>query len=156
MEKENAIIEFWNTFLKETNRDANLKYYDCFYFGHTEELANELLKLVLKGNKKATSSSRYAFEIEKQSLPRVGDFNIVTDWDGLPYCVIETTNVIVLPFKEMTYDICKREGEDDNLESWQKGHIKFFTEDGKETGYTFTEDMPIVFEDFEVVYALEY
>lgn len=52
----------------------------------------------------------------------------------------------------MTYDICKREGEDDSLESWRAGHIKYFTQEGKQVGYDFREDMPVVFEDFEVVY----
>ena len=51
-----------------------------------------------------------------------------------------------------TYDIVKREGEDDNLESWRQGHIRFFTAEGKDLGYTFGEDMLVVFEDFEVVY----
>ena len=68
--------------------------------------------------------------------------SIVTDWEGIPKCVIETTNVMIIPFKEITFDICKLEGEDDNLESWREGHINFFSREGKELGYTFTEDMP--------------
>ena len=154
MKKEEAILNFWNTFLIETNRDTSLTYNDSWCFGHTEELASELLELVLKGTKKATATSQYAFEAENQPLPKVGDLNIVTDWNGTPYCVIKTTSVMVLPFKDMTFDICKREGEDDNLESWQEGHIRFFTADGEATGYQFTWDMPVVFEDFEVVYSV--
>lgn len=48
-----------------------------------------------------------------------GSYSIVTDWEGVPKCVIETTNVRILPFKDITYDICKLEGEDDSLESWR-------------------------------------
>ena len=66
--------------------------------------------------------------------------------------MIRTSKVRILPFREMTYDICKLEGEDDTLASWQRGHQRFFTEEGKELGYEFTEDMPVVFEEFEVVY----
>jgi uncharacterized protein YhfF len=29
----------------------------------------------------------------------------------------------------MTYDICKREGEDDTLASWHEGHIRYFKEE---------------------------
>lgn len=54
--------------------------------------------------------------------------------------------------KEMTFDICRREGEDDTLESWREGHINFFTKEGKAMGYQFNDDMPIIFEDFSVVY----
>jgi uncharacterized protein YhfF len=82
--------------------------------------------------------------------PKVGDYSIVNNWNGIPRCVIQTTNIIILPFKDMTYEICKREGE--CLESWKHNHIEFFTEEGKSTGYKFTEDMLVVFEDFEVMY----
>ena len=58
----------------------------------------------------------------------------------------------LIPFKEITYDICKLEREDDDLESWQNGHRRFFREEGEKLGYTFSEDMPVIFEEFEVVY----
>jgi len=146
------IDEFWQGFLKSTNKDLSLKYYECFHFDLDEKSANELLALVLSGKKKATASSLPAYEINGEEIPKVGDYSIVTDWDGNPHCVIETTQVTILPFKEITFDICKREGEDDTLESWQRGHTNFFTEDGKMLGYDFSEDMPVIFEDFEVVY----
>lgn len=46
------------------------------------------------------------------------------------------------------------EGEDDTLESWRAGHIRFFKEEGNELGYEFSNDMPVVFEDFEIVYQV--
>ena len=146
------VNEFWENFLKETNRGRDTSYIDCFHFELTEKWANELLRLVLIGQKQATSSSLLAYQIEGDRIPEPGDLSIVTDWDGVPRCVIETTNVTILPFKDITYDICRREGEDDSLESWRKGHIGFFTSEGKELGYTFTEDMPVIFEDFRVIY----
>ncbi|NCU32931.1 MAG: ASCH domain-containing protein, partial [Candidatus Moranbacteria bacterium] len=53
---------------------------------------------------------------------------------------------------DMTFEVCKLEGEDESLESWQKGHEKFFRAEGKSLGYTFTEELPIVFEEFVCVY----
>ena len=82
----------------------------------------------------------------------MGDYSIVTDWAGTPCCILRITAVTVLPFCEMSYGICSREGEYETLESWQRGHRRFFTEEGAELGYEFAEDMPIVFEEFEVVY----
>ncbi len=59
----------------------------------------------------------------------------------------------IIKFKDMTFALCSKEGEDDSLESWRNNHISFFTREGKEEcGYEFSEDMPIVFEEFEVVY----
>ena len=146
------IEDFWHRFLIEKRLSPDSTYFDCFHFELTEKWAEELLRLVLIGKKKATASSLYAFEKENLRLPEVGDFSIVTNWAGEPKCVIQTSKVRILPFREMTYDICKLEGEDDTLESWQRGHQRFFTEEGKELGYEFTEDMPVVFEEFEVVY----
>ncbi len=148
-----TIDRFWQDFLEKTGKSADTTYLECFHFELTEKWANELLRLVLIGQKRATASSLKAFEIQGERTPQKGDYSIVTDWDGNPRCVIETTNVTILPFNEITYDICKREGEDDNLESWRKGHTNFFTNEGKELGYEFSEDMLVVFEDFEVVYT---
>ncbi|MFC4386598.1 ASCH domain-containing protein [Gracilibacillus marinus] len=148
------LTNFWNTFLTETNRPKSTTYLEAFHFELTEKLANDLLHLVLIGQKKATASSLWSYEIEGERLPEVGDLSIVTDWEGNPRCVIETTAVTILPFSEMTYDICKREGEDDTLDSWRNGHIRFYKEEGKMLGYEFSEDMPVVFEDFEVVYSI--
>ncbi|HEX3023160.1 MAG TPA: ASCH domain-containing protein [Lachnospiraceae bacterium] len=148
------INEFWQEFIQYTGIDKDTKYLESFHFELTEKLANELLHLVLIGQKKATASSLPGYEIEGNRIPQAGDYSIVTDWEGNPRCVIRTTNVRIIPFRDITYDICKLEGEDDTLESWRKGHINFFEADGKELGYTFSEDMPVVFEEFEVVYQI--
>ncbi|WP_234117588.1 ASCH domain-containing protein [Clostridium hydrogenum] len=152
---QEKIDMFWKAFLKKTNRDETTKYLEAFHFELTEKLANELLHLVLDGQKKATASSLCMYEIENESIPEVGDLSIVTDWEGVPRCIIETTNITIIPFSDITYDICKREGEDDTLESWIQGHTNFFREEGKQLGYEFSDDMPVVFEDFEVVYQGE-
>ncbi|MBE5960859.1 MAG: ASCH domain-containing protein [Lachnospiraceae bacterium] len=145
--------QLWNAYKEKNGLSKELKYLDSFHFELTEYWANKLLELVLEGVKKATSSSVWGYEIEGDRIPQKGDYSIVTDWDGNARCVIQTTNVRIIPFKDITYDICKLEGEDDNLESWRKGHISFFQAEGKELGYEFTEEMPVIFEEFEVVYS---
>ena len=147
-----TIESFWAEFLSKTGRDPDSRYLECFHFDLNEHSANSLLALVLAGKKRATASSLHAFAAEQMGLPKPGSLSIVTDWAGVPHCVIETTAVTILPFREVTFEICSREGEDDSLESWQRGHTRFFTEDGKALGYEFSEDMPVVFEDFAVVY----
>lgn len=147
------IQAFWNQFLLENKMDPKTSYYESFYFERSEKWANELLRLVLDGTKRATASNLLAYEVEGKRIPQVGDFSIVTDWYGNPHCVIETTQVTLIPFKDMTYDVCKREGEDENLESWREGHLKYFKAESLELGFTFSEDMMVVFEDFHVVYS---
>jgi uncharacterized protein YhfF len=148
------IDEFWQKFLQDTGRGPDTRPFECFHFELSERLANALLELVLSGKKRATASSLKSFESEGSPPPKPGDLSVVTDWDGTPRCVIETTAVAVLPFRDITFEICSREGEDDNLESWRRGHRRFFTEEEKELGYTFDEDMLVVFEDFRVIYQI--
>ncbi len=152
MTNDKRIQEYWNKFLQETSRSADLKYYESFYFAITEPVANALLDLVLQGKKRATSSAVPAYGKEDKK-PEVGSLSIVTDWDGNPRCVIETTAVTTMPFQEITWEMCRLEGEDENLASWQRGHIDFFTRDGEQTGYCFTPDMLVLFEEFEVIYS---
>ena len=108
---------FWEEFLKSTGRSETTECFEVFHFELTEKVANELLRLVLIGQKKATASSLWSYEIRGEKLPKVGDLSVVTDWEGSPKCVIETTSVAIIPFSEITYDICKREGED----NWNHG-----------------------------------
>lgn len=148
-----TIEEFWQEFLLKTGRDPKTRYLESFHFDLNEKSANELLALVLEGKKRATASSLLAYEKENCTAPQVGDLSIVTDWDNNPRCVIETTAVTIYKFKEITFEICKREGEDECLETWQRGHRHYFKQDGNALGYEFSEDMPVLFEDFEVVYS---
>ncbi len=148
-----TVDQFWQQFLQDTGKDSGTTYFESFFFGLTEDLASELLALVLCGKKRATASSLQSFGKLGQRPPQPGDYSIVTDFAGNPKCVIRTVSTMVLPFNEMTFDICKREGEDDCLESWQAGHRRFFGMEARQMGYEFTEDMPVLFEDFEVVYV---
>ena len=125
-----------------------------WHFENDEESCNHILSLVLDGKKRATPSSLLAYEKTGESVPQVDEISVITYWDGTPGCIVETTNVRIIPYSEMTYDIAKLEGEDDNLESWKETHKHFFTEEGKELGYVFSENMPVVFEEFEVIEIL--
>ncbi|HPE16860.1 MAG TPA: ASCH domain-containing protein, partial [Oscillospiraceae bacterium] len=144
------IEAFWQDFLRETGRGADTRRADCFSFGLTPQDADELLALVLSGRKRATTSSLRSFR--GAALPRPGDLSIVTDGAGDPRCVVETTAVSVLLFSEMDWATCRREGEDEALASWRAGHRRFFEAEGATLGYRFSENIPIVFEDFRVVY----
>ncbi len=123
-----------------------------WHFAMTKEAANYLLSLVLQGEKRATSSSLWGYEIEGEPIPEIGQRSVITDWDENPKCVIETVNVRILPYQEIPFALAKLEGEDDTLESWRNHHEEFFTEEGKLVGYTFAPHMPVVFEEFEVIH----
>ena len=134
----------------------NIDNLEKWHFEMNEKACNYLLDLVLKGKKRATSSSFDGFKCSEEEIPRAGDLSVITDWNGNPGCIIRTTNVLVIPFKDITFEIAKKEGEDDNLDSWRKNHIEFFKEEGKELGYQFNENMKVVFEEFEVIEIIKH
>lgn len=69
-------------------------------------------------------------------------------------CVIQTTKVYVAPFREISADHARREGEGDlSLAHWRMVHERFFREELAEAGLTFDEDMPVVCEEFACVYV---
>ena len=126
-----------------------------WHFELTEKACNELLDLVLQGKKRETSSSLASFRAEGTAVPKEGELSVITDWDGHPCCVIRTTKVRVIPYKDIPFGLARLEGEDDTLASWRKNHEAFFREEGKSLGYSFSENMEVVFEEFEVVETIE-
>lgn len=149
----NQLDAFFNRYLIKTNQDPSIKYVDSYHFDLSESVSKALLDMVIKGKKKATAGSYEVFRLGIQTLPKVGDLNIITDFNGMPRCIVKNNAVTILPFKDFTFDIIKREGEDDSLESWQESHRRYFKSESIALGYTFNDDMLVVFEDFEVVYV---
>lgn len=148
-----VIREYWEKYKAAAGLPPDAEYAASYHFELTESAADALLALVLAGKKRATCSSVTGLFAGGEALPRVGDVNILTDWAGAPRCIIRTTAVTILPFCEMTFGIAVREGEDDTLESWRAGHERFFRAEAAGLGYDFTPDMPVVFEDFDVVFG---
>lgn len=132
----------------------NIENLEKWHFELTEKACNTLLDLVLKGQKRATSSSLAAFELGDETIPKEGELSVITDWDGNPRCVVRTKKVYILPYEEITYDLAKLEGEDETLDSWKRSHERFFTREGEMLGYHFSPQMPVVFEEFEIVEVL--
>jgi uncharacterized protein YhfF len=83
----------------------------------------------------------------------VGGYSVVTDFDGHPQCVIQTTEVRRLPFTEVDAKFAFDEGEGDRtLEYWRTVHRKFFTECCLELGIEFDESMMICCKRFKKLF----
>ena len=143
--------EFWKRFLRETGRGEDVICSEVFAFAEGET-ASWLAELTLAGRKRATTSCLEAYRAEGEALPERGELSVVTDGKGEPKCVIETTEVTVLPFGEVTWALCSREGEDECIETWRETHRRIFTEEGRRLGYAFTDETRVVFEDFRVIW----
>ncbi len=131
---------------------ARLSELDGWSFGDTPEMADELLELVLRGVKRATTSLHKAFENEDEPLPVVGEESYVKDSQGRARCVLRTTHVEVLPMNEVTEEFARKEGEGDlSLAYWYREHLRFFRNYHKE----FVDSELVVCEEFEVVHTFD-
>ena len=144
---------FWNAFVEAVGGVDEARFYEAFFFGDSEELANELAALVLRGVKRATAGAVWYCEVEGKRLPVPGDLSIVTSWSGEPLCIIETQAVDVLPFAEVSAEFAATEGEGDgSLSFWQAAHKQYFSRECARAGRQFTESMLVACERFNVVY----
>ena len=128
---------------------------DAWAFGASGDdgQADELLTLVLRGKKTATSSSLWDYQAARAPLPVVGTLSIVLDSVGAPRAVLEITQVSVVPFDGVDEAHAAAEGEGDRtLDSWRKVHESFWRLHS-ENPRGFSEDMPVVCEQFRVVYS---
>ena len=122
-------------------------------FGATPDQADELLELVLAGDKTATASALWDYEAEGEDLPTEGTLGIVVDGSGRPRALVVTTRVRVVPFDEVDAAHARAEGEGDrSLEHWRQVHERFFTENPSHDR-AFARDMPVVLEELRVLHA---
>jgi uncharacterized protein YhfF len=144
---------FWRLFASTVQRPVDEYFYEAFYFGDSEALANELAALVLQGKKRATAGSVWSAEAQGKRLPRPGDLSIVTNWSGEPLCVIETEAVALIPFNEVQADFAAAEGEGDGtLQFWREAHRSYFSRECVAAGREFNENMLVACERFKVLF----
>ena len=117
--------------------------------------ADYLAELVLMGQKTATSSAFDLYAVGNEPLPKENELSVILDSKENAICIIETTKVEVIPFKEVSENHAYKEGEGDkSLAYWRQVHEEVFTEWMSEAGLTFTPDSKVVLEEFRKVYPL--
>lgn len=154
LDREAAAV-FWQRFLTSVGEDAGRDYTDLTTFGDSVELVDELLALVLEGRKRATAGSLAEYKIEGMATPEVGDRWIVCDGRGRPRVVLQTTDVRVGALSSVDDQFAWDEGEGDRTRAvWLKEHTVFFTRTHAALGIPFDQDIPVVFERFDVLYQV--
>ncbi|WP_026908853.1 ASCH domain-containing protein [Paucisalibacillus globulus] len=146
-----SVLELWEAY-KKVNPNAPEKY-EAWAFGNSKELADKLLGLVLEGAKTATASNFNLFGGENEPVPKVGDLSIILNGDEKAVAVIETTAIDIVPFDEVTEEFAYLEGEGDrSLTYWRDVHEWFFKKELEGTDQAFHDKLPVVCEEFKVVF----
>lgn len=146
-----TVLEFWDRVKEKT--EVRGGFQDAWGFGDNPRLMNELLGLVLEGKKRASTTLVKEMEAEGYPEPRVGEYSIILDGSANPRAVIRTVSVRRARFSDVDEEHAYWEGEDDRtLESYGREHAKYYRRRGEALGFTFSEDMEVILERFELVY----
>ena len=140
--------ELWAQFAQANN--LTNESYDAWAFGGAPD---ELARLVLQGEKTATSSAYDIYQVKNQPLPQAGEYSVILNSKREAVCIIRTTKVQILPFDKVDEQHARKEGEGDkSLSYWRKIHRDFFKTALQKIGLSFDESRKVVCEEFEVVY----
>ena len=96
--------------------------------GHLRE---ELNRLVLAGQKRATAGLRSEYAEEGEPIEQPGEPLALLDSSGARVATVEVTGVEVMPFGAVPWSFALAEGEGDaDLEEWRAGHRRFWEGEG--------------------------
>ena len=130
--------------------------YTVEQFGDSARLADELLRAVAHGEKRATSELAAVFAANGEPLPRIGSHWIACDSTGVPIIIMRSTEFRLGTFNSADESFAWDEGEDDrSLTSWKSQHATYWTRTCSARGAVWSEDDKIVFERFRVVWPLD-
>ena len=99
------------------------------------------------GKKTATSALLWGLELGGRKLPTVGDFGVVTNWEGDPLCIVEITEVEIKAFNDVDERFIFEYGEGErSLTWWRRAMWDYYSVVCKKIGREPTEDMPTMVE----------
>jgi len=145
--------KYWDEFLKANPEVPVDTPYQVWYFGDSRRLADELAPLTAAGHKTAPASLYWEYEAGQEVRPEVGGFSVIIDFDGRPQCILQTTEIRIMPFEQVDPQFAADEGEGDlSLDFWREAHWRFFSRTCERIGRPPSQQMPVVCERFRKVY----
>lgn len=148
-----TVGEYWNHYLKATGKSFEEAVYSGeLVFENGGCFGDEQLRLVLGGRKTASFSFFDSLVINREPIPVAGEVYIVEDSSGEPSCIIELTDVKIVPFNEISWELASLDGEDENLAQWREKMRCFAEEESDACGFAFSEESKIVCEIFKVIF----
>ena len=145
--------EFWKSYLKSTNQSEESAVYSGeLVFEDSGFVGQSQLSMVLSGSKTAIFTPLDSIEINLEKIPVAGEVYVVLDSKDEPCCIIEVTDVNIVPFNEISWDLAKRDGENENLTEWQDKMRENLEDEADLCGFEAREDSKIVCEIFKVTF----
>lgn len=139
-----AAQTYWDEYWKDAEKPTLVS---AWMFG---AIPDKLAQLVVDGKKTATCSGHVFYELEKERLPQVGEYSIILNSKEQPVAITKIVEMALVPMNEVAEEFAVAEGEGP-YEDWKSAHVEFFTNELKEVGLEFKEDMLLVCERFKLI-----
>lgn len=147
-----SVVEFWQGCESELTSKPVDGFYRVRSIGGSPKTTDVITKLILQGDKNGTFTSPWMFQGDRSITPEIGAYSVLTDSENRPRAVLQTTELLTLPFNRITEKETAIDGPAvRSLEIWKPIHVTFFTNELEKIGKTFVEDMPVTVEKFKVV-----
>ncbi|RIP37013.1 ASCH domain-containing protein [Staphylococcus gallinarum] len=146
-----SIKQYWRRYIGNNNLSLSLP--EAWMFGDgSETMGDELAELVVRGKKRATCSAKCLHDIEGEDLPVEGQYNIILNGKNEPVCIIQFTQIRILPMNEVPEAFAVLEGEGDlSYKYWFDEHERFFRKELSSHNINFSTDIDLVCQEFKVV-----
>ena len=151
--KNKSAQTLWEEFLSKNPHMRGQHPYRVFHFYDTESAANQSVKLLSQGIKRAYSQALLQIQLEGEVMPRVGGYSVVTDGSRKAKYIVQTTSMKFLPLFSVHEEHARLEGEGDkSLGYWRKTLWQVWARQLAKHGRIPKVPMMVVFERFEKVY----
>ena len=145
--------EFWKQYLKDTNQNENEAVYSGELVFEDEGMTGRTqLSMVLSGSKTAMFTPLETIEINLEKMPVTGEVYVVLDTNDEPRCVIELTDVRIIQLNEISWELARKDGEDEDMQDWKEKMEEFLEEEADLCGFEALPDSKIVCEIFKLIY----
>lgn len=150
---DQSVTAIWKAFSQKHPKYKQENLPESWYFCDNKKDADYCANLVVNGIKRATATSLWWFKKHNEALPEVGNIYIVTNWEGKAKAIIETTQIDLVPYNEVTEEFAAIEGEGDkSLAYWKRVHWDYYSREMAPEGESPTQDMIIVCEQFKILW----
>ena len=148
-----TIKQFWDDFIKRNPVFLHTKIPEAYHFCNNKKDADACAILTVQGIKQATSPSLWWYKQFNMPKTKVGDLDIITNFQCQPKAIIQFTKIEHLKFKDITAEYASIEGEGDkSLDYWKKVHWDYYAEEMKPFDERPSEDMVIVCQHFKTIW----
>jgi len=145
--------EYWETCRATLGDEALGDAYTVRRIGNSEALTELILGLIISGDKTGTFSLPRALK-EAGVYPGVGDFVILTHFDGRPACLVRMQACELMPFAEIGPAELKSEGSGAReVKAWRTIHKAYWKPTLASWGESFSEDIPVLVQRFRLLHV---